>query len=69
MAGICIGTAMVISLVSGWRFWRQQNAMARGKVHVGGWEVYFMGVVGIVILVVIFVLVIALEVEEAPYND
>jgi hypothetical protein len=49
MAGICIGTAMVISLVSGWRFWRQQNAMARGKVHVGGWEVYFMGVVGIVV--------------------
>lgn len=35
----CIGAAMVILLFGAYRFWRQQNAILRGKVHAGGWEV------------------------------
>ena len=35
---------MVILLLGAYRFWRQQNAILRGKVHVGGWEVNAVGV-------------------------
>ena len=40
----CIGAAMVILLLGAHRFWRQQNAILRGKVHAGGWEVNAIGV-------------------------
>lgn len=33
----CAAGSMI--LLGAFRFWRQQNAMARGKVHAGGWEV------------------------------
>ena len=39
-----IGAAMVILLLGAYRFWRQQNAILRGKVHAGGWEVNAIGV-------------------------
>ena len=35
---------MVILLLGAYRFWRQQNAILRGKVHAGGWEVNAIGV-------------------------
>lgn len=35
--------AIVIALMGAYRFWRQQNAIARGKVVVGGWEINSMG--------------------------
>ncbi|KAL8987853.1 MAG: hypothetical protein Q9169_008641 [Polycauliona sp. 2 TL-2023] len=37
---ICTGAAIFTNLVGAHRFWRQQNAMLRGKVLCGGWEVY-----------------------------
>ena len=30
--------ALLTVLLGGIRFWRQQSAMAIGKVHAGGWE-------------------------------
>ncbi|KAL8970725.1 MAG: hypothetical protein Q9197_003666 [Variospora fuerteventurae] len=36
---ICTGAALCVSLLGAYRFWRQQNAMMRGKVFGGGWEV------------------------------
>ena len=44
LACICIGTAILVLLLGSYRFWRQQNAMLRGKVHAGGWEVNAVGV-------------------------
>ena len=44
VGGTCIGFAVVISLAGGFRFWRQQNALARGKCHAGGWEPQTVGV-------------------------
>ena len=49
LAVICIGGSMVILALGVYRFWRQQNAMLRGKVHAGGWET---SAVGLLILVV-----------------
>ena len=49
LACICIGAAMVILLLGAYRFWRQQNAILRGKVHAGGWE---MNVIGLTVALV-----------------
>lgn len=35
--------AILVSLLGAYRFWRQQNAIARGKVLSGGWEVHGIG--------------------------
>ena len=34
----CSGAAILVILLGAYRFWRQQNAMLRGKVHVAGWD-------------------------------
>ena len=44
-----IGGSIVVILLGAVRFWRQQTAMARGKVWAGGWEI--LGIMGTVILV------------------
>ena len=43
LACVCIGAAIVVLLFGAYRFWRQQNAILRGKVHAGGWEVNAIG--------------------------
>jgi uncharacterized membrane protein YidH (DUF202 family) len=40
----CHCVAIVVALVGAYRFWRQQNAIARGKVHAGGWELNSVGI-------------------------
>ena len=32
--------AILVALLGAYRFWRQQNAIARGKVLSGGWELH-----------------------------
>lgn len=49
LASAFIVAAMVVLLLGTYRFWRQQNAILRGKVNAGGWEV---NVIGITILLV-----------------
>jgi hypothetical protein len=43
------GAALIVVMVGAHRFWRQQNAMVRGKCHAGGWELLVIG--GLSILV------------------
>ena len=43
LASICVVTAILVILLGALRFWRQQNAMLRGKVHAGGWELNAIG--------------------------
>ena len=43
LACVCIGAAIIVLLLGAHRFWRQQNAILRGKVHAGGWEVNAIG--------------------------
>lgn len=40
----CHFVAVAIALIGSFRFWRQQNAIARGKVHAGGWELNLVGI-------------------------
>jgi uncharacterized membrane protein YidH (DUF202 family) len=40
----CHCVAIIVALVGAYRFWRQQNAIARGKVHAGGWELNSVGI-------------------------
>lgn len=39
LAAVFICAAIVVTVLGAWRFWRQQNAMVRGKIHAGGWEI------------------------------
>jgi hypothetical protein len=41
--------ALAVSLLGGFRFWRQQSAMAVGRVHAGGWEFIGTGVLALVV--------------------
>lgn len=43
LATACNGAAAIVVLLGAYRFWRQQNALARGKVYAGGWEVVGIG--------------------------
>ena len=47
LACVCIVFAICIAVLGAFRFWRQQNAMLRGKCHAGGWEVYAVGILGV----------------------
>lgn len=47
LASICIIAAVIVLLVGTFRFWRQQNAILRGKVYAGGWEIAIILVTGL----------------------
>lgn len=42
LACICQGAALITALTGGHRYWRQQNAMARGQALASGWEFRMM---------------------------
>ncbi|KAJ5184022.1 hypothetical protein N7492_001638 [Penicillium capsulatum] len=39
----CHCVAVVVAFIGAFRFWRQQSAISRGKVHAGGWELNSVG--------------------------
>ena len=45
LATVCNGAAVVVVLLGAYRFWRQQNALTRGKIYAGGWEILATGTV------------------------
>lgn len=47
LASICIIAAVIVLLGGTFRFWRQQNAILRGKVYAGGWEIAIILVTGL----------------------
>ena len=49
LAGLFQGAALGVILLGAIRYLRQQSAMARGKVHAGGWEIFL--IVGFLLLV------------------
>ncbi|KEQ80071.1 hypothetical protein M438DRAFT_237854, partial [Aureobasidium pullulans EXF-150] len=40
LAALFQSAAIVVILIGGHRFWRQQMNMARGRVWAGGWEIW-----------------------------
>lgn len=54
LAGMLLGSAIAILLTGAYRFWKQQNAMVRGKIWAAGWELHFVGVLMIAVSVLSF---------------
>ncbi|MCJ1384868.1 hypothetical protein MMC17_007986 [Xylographa soralifera] len=65
LACACIGSALVVTVVGSWRFWRQQNALARGKIHAGGWEINTIVTITILLIITLLVLILAAETLDA----
>ncbi|KAL9040779.1 MAG: hypothetical protein Q9180_001703 [Flavoplaca navasiana] len=61
---ICTGAAILTNLLGTYRFWRQQNAMLRGKILCGGWEVYAILLIVLMTLISLFVLVVAVSIRK-----
>ncbi|RAO67366.1 uncharacterized protein BHQ10_003378 [Talaromyces amestolkiae] len=55
--------AILVALLGAYRFWRQQNAIARGKVLSGGWEIHGIGFMTFVAGVTLLSLAIVIIVE------
>lgn len=49
LAATFIGFGMLVLLIGAFRFWRQQNAMIRGKVHAGGWEITIIMAISVLV--------------------
>ncbi|KAJ5989655.1 hypothetical protein N7481_004865 [Penicillium waksmanii] len=64
----CHCVAIIVALIGAYRFWRQQSAIARGKVHAGGWELNSVGILLFLIILVTLVIsvVIIVEIETSP---
>lgn len=45
LAAACQGVAMYILILGAYRWWRQQKTMLRGNVIVGGFELYLIGLI------------------------
>lgn len=65
LAAVFIGFGMVVLLIGAFRFWRQQNAIIRGKVYAGGWEITAIMVFSIILCLVAFVLVTAIDIQKS----
>ncbi|KAF2498233.1 hypothetical protein BU16DRAFT_524379 [Lophium mytilinum] len=59
LAATFIGAAVVVLLLGAFRFWRQQNAIIRGYVHAGGWEITSIMILVIVVSGILFLLMCA----------
>ncbi|EGC45566.1 conserved hypothetical protein [Histoplasma capsulatum var. duboisii H88] len=60
----CHACAIAVAAVGSYRFWRQQNALARGKVHAGGWELGVSGACAAGIIAAAFVLVVLITARK-----
>ena len=58
LAAIFISFGLFVLLIGALRFWRQQNAITRGKVQAGGWDItgVMAGSVVVSFILVVFLL-------------
>ncbi|KAJ5365139.1 hypothetical protein N7517_008025 [Penicillium concentricum] len=59
----CHGVAVIVALVGAIRFWRQQNAIARGKVYAGGWELNSVGILIFAVIMATLVLTVIILIQ------
>ncbi|QQK40137.1 Translation initiation factor IF-2 [Penicillium digitatum] len=59
----CHFVAVFVALTGAFRFWRQQNAIARGKVYAGGWELNSVGILLFMVIVATLVLIIIISIQ------
>ncbi|CDM27027.1 hypothetical protein DTO013E5_4217 [Penicillium roqueforti] len=63
LAVACHAVAVIVALIGSFRFWRQQNAIARGKVYAGGWELNSVGILLFLVIVATLVLTVIILIE------
>jgi len=49
LAAAFISSAIAVLLLGAIRFWRQQAAMTKGKIHVGGWEMLLIMAISVLV--------------------
>ncbi|KAJ5486482.1 hypothetical protein N7530_000782 [Penicillium desertorum] len=59
----CHIVAVIVALIGAVRFFRQQDAIVRGKVHAGGWELNSVGFLLFLVVVVTLILTIITSVH------
>ncbi|KAJ5770623.1 uncharacterized protein N7511_002674 [Penicillium nucicola] len=59
----CHFVAVLVALIGAFRFWRQQNAISRGKVHAGGWEMNSVGIFLFIIILTTLVLSVIILIQ------
>ncbi|KAJ5295309.1 hypothetical protein PENANT_c001G10228 [Penicillium antarcticum] len=67
----CHFVAVLVALIGAFRFWRQQNAISRGKVHAGGWEMnsvgIFLFIVTVATLVLSVIILVQIDLQSAAW--
>ncbi|KAJ5781218.1 hypothetical protein N7457_006378 [Penicillium paradoxum] len=63
----CVG--IFVAFIGAYRFWKQQHAIARGKIYAGGVELQSVGILLGCITLVLFVVSIAIAVERRPNSS
>lgn len=63
LACVYYAVALLVTLLGACRFWRQQNAIASGKVYSGGWEINCIGILASLVVLVTFALTVAVIAE------
>ncbi|KAJ5966855.1 hypothetical protein N7501_003103, partial [Penicillium viridicatum] len=59
----CHCVAILVALVGAYRFWRQQNAISRGRIYAGGWELNSVGILLGCITLTVLIVSVAIIVE------
>lgn len=44
LSAACHGVAALVALLGAYRFWKQQNAVSKGRIYAGGWELNLVAV-------------------------
>jgi uncharacterized membrane protein YidH (DUF202 family) len=56
LAATFISAAIIILCLGAFRCWKQQEALVRGKVYAGGWEMVVVMVLSILVSIVLWLL-------------
>ncbi|KOS45185.1 hypothetical protein ACN38_g3935 [Penicillium nordicum] len=64
----CHFVAVIVALIGAFRFWRQQNAIVRGKVYAGGWELNSVGILsfGVILASLVLIVIISIQISLNP---
>ncbi|OBT70048.1 hypothetical protein VE03_00673 [Pseudogymnoascus sp. 23342-1-I1] len=65
LGAVCQGAAMLTLMLGAFRWWRQQNAITRGKALAGGFELTVIGLVILLLCLACFGILVAIEIRDS----
>ncbi|KAL5346231.1 hypothetical protein ACLOAV_008499 [Pseudogymnoascus australis] len=65
LGAVCQGAAMVTLMLGTFRWWRQQNAITRGKALAGGFELTLIGLLILLLCLACFGILVAIEIRDS----